>query len=247
LVQKALLLPENQLPNQTRAFLIERYMYTMTLGHITMGSESDEWVLNDAATLSPMIQTQPGSGGVHELFMLIPIVSVTARQLATEQSHGRVSENTLSDHRRLFLSIQSWQPYSDDAIHNLCGKLYQQALLVYLASTDDTKTEESSIYSSHVQEAFDTFISILEPIPPESTISTTLCWPLAIFGSCARSTEHRRFIRERLDLLSRVYSAQSVRDTKILLEKMWEENSGMASPLSFEYMMKREGTTVLFF
>ena len=71
LLQAALQLPESQLSRETRAFLIERYTYTMVLAHITMGPDSDQWVLDDTALLFPMMQNglsgYPGtmSGCVH--------------------------------------------------------------------------------------------------------------------------------------------------------------------------------------
>lgn len=219
----------------------------MTLAHITMGPESDEWVIDDSALLFPAIPTSPSSGCVHELFQLIPKVSIIARQWIIESQNGVVSDDTIIEHESLQFAVSSWLPGSDDEIHCLCGRLYQQALMVYLAASLTPEMETYSGYSGQVQDAFDNFIPLLESIPPDSSISTTLCWPLAIFGSCARTMEHRGAISERLDVLSSVYSAQSVRDTKTLLEKLWLENDPkLANPLSLERMMKEEGTTVLF-
>ncbi|KAH6974298.1 fungal-specific transcription factor domain-containing protein [Ilyonectria sp. MPI-CAGE-AT-0026] len=247
LLKKVLKLPDSQLGEATRAFLVERYAYTMTLAHITMGSESDEWVVDDSALLFPAIPTSPSSGCVHELFQLIPKVSIVARQWIAESQSGVVSDDTIIEHERLQFVVSSWLPGSDDEIHCLCGRLYQQALMVYLAASSASEMETYSGYSVQVQDAFGNFIPLLESIPPDSPISTTLCWPLAIFGSCARTMEHRRAISGRLDVLSNVYSAQSVRDTKKLLEKLWLENDPkLANPLSLERMMKEEGTTVLF-
>ncbi|VUC35487.1 unnamed protein product [Clonostachys rosea] len=243
LIQKALRLPETRLPKDTRAFLIERYMYTMTLAHITMGSESDEWVLNDSNVLYPMLQSSP----IHALFKLIPKVSVLSRQWAAESQMGSVSDSLLREKEELYTLVSSWEPDSREINYTLCGIVYQQALLVYLASIPEADQEALPRYPDTVQELFDTFLPFLMSTPPESPISTMLCWPLAIFGSCAVEGEHRRVIHERLQLLSQIYSAQSVRDTMILLEKMWAENSGPSSPLSFERIMKKEGMTVLFF
>ncbi|CAH0057597.1 unnamed protein product [Clonostachys solani] len=239
LIQKALRLPESQLPKDTRAFLIERYMYTMTLAHITMGSESDEWVLNDGNILYPMLESSP----IHALFKLIPRVSVLSRHWAAETQAGSVSDSLFREKEELYTLISSWEPNSREINYTLCGIVYQQALLVYLASIPEGNREALSGYPDTVQELFDTFLPFLMSTPPESPISTMLCWPLAIFGSCAGDGEHRRVIHERLQLLSQIYSAQSVRDTMILLEKMWAENPGPSSPLSFERIMKREGMT----
>lgn len=219
----------------------------MVLAHITMGSESDDWVLHDAATLFPMMRALASSGCVHELFQLIPRVSILARQLAMETQLGVVSDCVLSEYMALRAIVSSWQPDSDDEIHSLCGRLYQQALLVYLASSAQIQGEAAPAgYSEEVQDAFETFIPFLESVPPEASISTTLCWPLAIFGSCAQTDEHRAAIAHRLDVLSDVYSAPSVRDTKSLLEKLWC-GPHMANPSCLERVMKEEDMAVLFF
>ncbi|KAF7556932.1 hypothetical protein G7Z17_g1055 [Cylindrodendrum hubeiense] len=248
LLKKVLKLPDSQIGEETRSFLLERYAYTMTLAHITMGSESDQWVIDDSALLFPAIQTSPSSGCVHELFQLIPRVSIIARQWIAESRSGVVSDDTIIEHEMLQFTVASWLPESDDEIHCLCGRLYQQALLVYLASSSASYMDTRPGYTPQVQDAFDNFIPLIESIPPDSSISTTLCWPLAIFGSCARTIEHRGAISRRLGVLSSVYSAQSVRDTKTLLETLWKEDDPkLANPLSLERMMKEEGTTVLFF
>lgn len=228
----------------------------MILAHITMGADSDQWVLNDTALLFPMMQNAsnqyPGaiSGCVHELFYLIPKVSVLAREWRDGLRYGLDIEDLASQYMRLHTTIATWQPTSTDEVHVLCGRLYQQALLVYLASSfehEEEVLEQGHAYSAPVHQAFNDFMEFLGSIPLDSSISTTLCWPLAIFGSCARSAEHRNTIARRLDSLSETYAAQSVRDTKKLLELMWEEdNPRAANPLGFEDMMNRAKMTVLF-
>ncbi|KAJ0377641.1 hypothetical protein COL26b_004112, partial [Colletotrichum chrysophilum] len=68
-----------------------------------------------------------------------------------------------------------------------------------------------------------------------------MCWPLAIFGSFAKSTEQKNFISRRLEELSLMYATQSVRDTQRLLEMIWEQKDpDMESPLCFADFMKKE-------
>ncbi|CAM1504158.1 Fc.00g017490.m01.CDS01 [Cosmosporella sp. VM-42] len=255
LLHKALKLPENLLSRDTRAFLIERYTYTITLAHISMGSESDEWVLDDAETLFPMMQVEPpnvpgaiSQGGVHELFQLIPKVAVLARQHRAEKERGIAPIETTFKYLSLQHTISSWRPTGKDENHDhdLCGILYQQALVVYMAASFGDQGHESSGYCAPVQEAFDKFMPFLASIPLDAAIATTMCWPLAVFGTCARTLEHQQIIGDKLEALSIEYSSRSVRDTKLLLERIWDENNGWeASPLSLEDIMKKEGTTVL--
>lgn len=249
LLRKALRLPKHVLNQSIRAFLVERYTYTMTLAHISMGPESDEWVLKDAAMLFPMMQNEspevPGadadsiSGGVHELFQLIPMISVLARHWRAETHLGIRLGHTITELSELRSAVASWQPSRDEGVRSLCGRLYQNALLVYIAACFDDEADS-------VQKAFDAFTAFLASIPVDSPISTTMCWPLAVSGSCARTKAHRQVIAQKLDQLSTAYASQSVRDTKRLLERLWERGEVcMANPLGLEDMMKKERRTVL--
>ncbi|KAF3798174.1 Transcriptional activator protein UGA3 [Colletotrichum gloeosporioides] len=84
LLHEASSLSNSQLGPETRAFLKERCAYIMTLAHISMGQESDQWVQDDIPQLFPMSEAEPESqfmsGCVHQLFGLVPIVSVVARR-----------------------------------------------------------------------------------------------------------------------------------------------------------------------
>ena len=229
----------------------------MILAHTTLGAEVDDWVTEDSDMLFPLMRNTSSSFVcIHELFHLIPRVSILARQLATEKRLGLPTWRTLNEHSNLREVISGWEAtQNDDEIYQQCGKLYQQALLVYLASSledvsDSDGTGVSQQYSSQVQDAFDSFLAIIDTIPLDSSISTSLCWPLAIFGSCARSDAHREIIRHRLDSLSDVYSARGVSDARKLLEALWEKagcgkSNFKHNPLSLERVMRGSNTTVL--
>ncbi|RQM07481.1 hypothetical protein DH86_00002995, partial [Scytalidium sp. 3C] len=90
LLQTCLRLPESQLDEDTRTFIIERYAYTAALANITLGAESDDWILDDMSLLLPIMKNGLGnsssnmSGHIHELFQLIPTVSKLARKREAE-------------------------------------------------------------------------------------------------------------------------------------------------------------------
>ncbi|KAF4865664.1 hypothetical protein CGCSCA1_v013915 [Colletotrichum siamense] len=255
LLHKASSLSNSQLRPETRAFLRERYAYIMTLAHISMGQESDLWVQEDIAQIFPTSKAEPEShftsGCVHELFGLVPMVSVVARRTRNELRRGTGLVDATIECWRLRSIISSWQPRSDDEVYRLCGRLYQQTLLVYLESALESEPGGLSTHGSGLsltERTLEGFVRFLETVPVDSPISTSMCWPLAIFGSCARSTEHRSVISSRLEELSLTYATQSVRDTQRLLEMIWEQKDpDMASPLCFADLMKREDMTVLFF
>ncbi|KAL3294100.1 C6 transcription factor [Colletotrichum asianum] len=255
LLRHASSLSNSQLGPETRAFLRERYAYIMTLAHISMGPESDHWVQEDIAQLFPKSQAEPEnqlmSGCVHGLFGLVPMVSVVARRTRDELRRGMGLGEATIECWRLRSIISSWQPGSDDEVYSLCGRLYRQTLLVYLESALESEPGGLSTHGSGLsltERTLEGFVRFLETVPVDSPISTSMCWPLAIFGSCARSTEHRNIISRRLEELSLTYATQSVRDTQRLLEMIWEQKDpDMVSPLCFADFMKREDMTVLFF
>ncbi|KAH0431919.1 C6 transcription factor [Colletotrichum camelliae] len=239
LLHEASSLSNSQLGPRTRAFLKERYAYIMTLAHISMGQESDQWVQDDIAQLFPTSQAEPEihmiSGCVHELFGLVPMVSVVARRTRDELQQGIGLGEAVIECWRLRSIISAWRPRSDDEVYRLCGQLYQQTLLVYLESALESEPGHLSAHGSGLsltEKTLDGLIRFLGKVPVDSPIST----------------KHRNAISRRLEELSLMYATQSVRDTQRLLEMIWEqEDPDMASPLCFADVMKKEGMTVLFF
>jgi Fungal specific transcription factor domain len=254
LLHTALRLPSSQLSGATRVFLIERYAYLVTLGHGTMGTEADSWVLEDAALLFPILKAEQGPrsgmtlGCVHELFYFIPAVTILARNQQREALSGLHSWRTASEYRELSSVIEVWTPTSDDEAYNLCGLVYQQALLLYLKSSYQyspcfTDDEE---YSTEVCAMIDIFIPLLQSFDIESLIITTLMWPIAVFGACTKSPAHRDIFLQSLDSMSSVHAVTSVKETRKVLEILWSQKGYEASPLSIEAVMKDNDMVVLF-
>ncbi|RFU27346.1 hypothetical protein B7463_g9004, partial [Scytalidium lignicola] len=261
LLQSALRLPESQLDQETRAFLIERYAYTIVLANISMGEESDSWVLHDVAQLFPLMKSSYtgtlGSGTigcVHELCRLIPTVSSLAMKRQKEESLGIESWETISTFLSLYTTIKKWESVCTDEFYTLCGKIYQHTLLVYLASSFERYEQQAnndvfygSEYSPLVGLAFSNFIPLLDSVPVDSPMSSTLCWPLVVFGSCAKLAEHRELVRARLLAMSSVIGMGNARETCSLLDILWSSGDySQANPLSIEPIMKKEKMTVMF-
>jgi hypothetical protein len=261
LLQVALRLPESQLGRETRAFLIERYAYTIVLANISMGEESDSWVLDDVAQLFPLMKSSYagtlGSGTVgcvHELCQLIPTVSSLAKKRQKEESLGIESWQTISAYLSLYTTIMKWESTCTDELYTLCGKIYQHTLLVYLASSFERYEQRSnndvycsSEYSPLVALAFSNFIPLLDSVLVDSPMSSTLCWPLVVFGSCAKLAEHRELIRARLLAMSSVIGMGNAGETCNLLDVLWSSGDySQANPLSIEPIMKKEKKTVMF-
>lgn len=253
-------MPESQLDEDTRTFIIERYAYTAALANITLGAESDDWILDDMSLLLPIMKNGLGnsssnmSGHIHELFQLIPTVSKLARKREAEGLLQLESWDTISSFISLRTKILSWKSNVSDEVHSMCGRIYQQALHIHLTSSFERfdkslrdQLESIDSYSPTVKAAFDNFIPLLQSVPVESPMTTTLCWPLVVFGSCAKKLEHRDAIRSHLVAMSTKLALVHAQESSRLLEILWAKGDpSLAHPLSLEMIMKDENLTILF-
>lgn len=258
MVRQVLELPEGKLDRGIRMFLIERVSYMITLARVSMGRTTNQVILDDTAILFSAIHSTPAaeasvnSGCVHDLFLLIPRVSALAHRGFDEiLSGGQYAPETVIEYKNLLSSVWSWNPNSGDEIYNSCGRVYQQALLAYLGSVlhiaPPCQSASTAEHSSPTQDAFNCMAELLDSMALDAPIATTLCWPLAIFGACARTQDHQSFIDEKLTMLTETYASQSVRDTRSLLQKLWNlTRPRQYSPLELEQLMREENITILF-
>lgn len=258
MVRQVLELPEGKLDRGIRVFLIERVSYMITLAHVSMAETTDQSALDDTAVLFSTIPSIPiaegsvSSGCVHDLFRLIPRVSAVAHQGFDEiRSAGQFAPQTAIEYEDLIRSVLSWKPSSSDEIYNSCGRIYQQALLAYLGSVFDAALLPHFVftaeYSSTTRDALDCMTELLGSMALDAPIATTLCWPLAIFGACARTPAHQTFLDEKLSMLTKAYASQSISDTRSLLQRLWNSRRPRYySPLELEQLMREENITILF-
>lgn len=250
-------MPASQVDDETRAFIIEHFIYVAVLSDISLGVESYKWVLEDAMLLIPMISksehkaTGMFCGAAHDLFQLIPQVTVFSRKLIKEQDEStELSSETLSTYKSLRSSIITWRSTSSNEGFTISGKIYQQALLVYLEASM-SRIEQSGPISTTAaasrEEAIDTATTLLESLPLDTDIATTLCWPIAIIGSCATLPRHQQTITQRLKLMHCMLGFGNLSTTQRLLRTIWADNSsGRAGPWSIEPLMRKEGEIIAF-
>jgi hypothetical protein len=225
-----------------------------------MGEESDPWILDNVGQLFSLMSSNATTSGsrtlgcVHELCQLIPQVSSLAKKRQMEEDLGIQSWQTISSYLSLYATIEEWKSEYNDEIYALCGKIYQHTLLVYLASSFERYEQRSSsrVYSSDeysplVKLAFSNFMPLLESVPVDSPISSSLCWPLVVFGSCAKRPEHRELIRARLIAMSSIVGMGNAHETCSLLDALWSSGDyTQANPLCIEPIMKKEKMIVMF-
>ncbi|KAI1936227.1 hypothetical protein LOZ66_004684 [Ophidiomyces ophidiicola] len=183
-------------------------------------------------------------GCSYELFDMIPQVSALARrkrqkikEAQKQRSRGygsTVPEGGDTDEmacRILRSRILAWRPPPDARPDFVtCGLIYQQAILCYLdtAFSNPPLTAQSPL-PDFVLQRLDRFVVLLDQLPADAPISHTMCWPLAMFGSLSRRTDHRKLILDRLQAMWELLRLGNIRTTMNFLQKLWEDNQGDGS------------------
>lgn len=254
LLLSALQLPESELDESTRAVLIELYVYMSMTSNIVMEEDWAQMLQSDLPYLLPVKtqgDTSPGMlcGIAHDLFKLIPEVFILARRRDDEEKlRGTASWQTTSACISLHSIISRWKPDSLDEYTSAGGKLYQLALLVCLQpSRGPTSHEGRNEDRTITDETFDILTPLLATLPVDAPISTTICWPLAIIGSCTPNPQYQDIIRQRLQAMYEHLALDNLRGTLRLLEHIWATKSGALShPLKISLIMKEWKMNLIF-
>lgn len=257
LLFSALQLPSSRLDDEVRTFFVEIYSFLIVVSEISFGEDSNGWILEDASFLLPLISVKgrnPGfiCGSAHSLFQLIPQASALVRRRITEQTNlGSTSWETVSAFLSMRSTVQRWESQATNSADIICGKLYQQAILIYLETCfgafDTIGTVAFFEYSTAVQQAFETSMSLLESVPVDSAASTTFCWPLVVIGACAMTSQHQTTIYKRLMDISDHLGINHARRAAELLEIVWKKHhTSQRSPLILSQIMEEQSKAVYF-
>lgn len=124
----------------------------------------------------------------------------------------------------IYHDIVSFEPnatVNSETCH--AGYIFQQALLVYLltAMCPMSDTTTGSKHGDKIKSAVQAAIEHLGQIRPMSRINTSLCWPLAIIGSCTADHDIQSIIRLRLQSMIQTIALGNMEQTLILLEHIW--------------------------
>lgn len=231
LLQSVLETSRSQLSEHLRCFLVEYYIYAASTSIISIDCRvGPQFLLADdfEAHAKSLGADYVGSlcGCWLALLLLTPRIFNLGRRLLP---HGEVSPSVTAedfmDFTALDGAIRGWSPNPaarDDIA--LAGRIYQQSMLVYLhtALNGLPRSTSTSAHASAVREAMDRALELLAELPPTWRVNTSLCFPIAIIGSCVVSAEHREYLRSRLDVMFSVLGLGNIRKTAALLEKMWE-------------------------
>ncbi|KAL2821196.1 fungal-specific transcription factor domain-containing protein [Aspergillus granulosus] len=223
-------------------FLIEYYTYTAAVSMISMDARVSGQQLigyDVEQRANHLIATQyVGNlcGCWLELLLVIPRIFDLRRQWMLLLHDDEVQPMLTADDLVLFGCLQTqitqWTPYSS-ASHEarMAGLIFQQAVLVYLITAPGAPAEVTSglrqvLIESAVSEALDLF----RQLPATARVNSSLCWPIAVIGSCLSDTEQQDELRDRLTVMGKTFGLGNMHRTLLLLERMWEMSPCGAGP-----------------
>jgi hypothetical protein len=231
---------------------LETYSYLVSVVNITANTDSDYRTVifepytdalegyRDSRTYGAMMGCAQG------LFELIPSICKLGYRRIAEENNKKSSFETIALYKSLETKIQNWQPpqviIKDDCSVNeriTAAKLYQQALLVFL----HTNFYGSQISDPNLLSLIDASLEVLFPIvndlPEDTPIMSTLLWPCMIIGSCLRHPLHRMLLRHQM--LASPFNMLLVSKTVQILDWLWEDEG--FGPYGLGTVMKKHKIT----
>jgi len=241
-------------------FLKEYYTY---IAHITDLSIEVEAPTTDLDVLHFEPLTSHKSSGVllgcaFKLFELIPEMSSLARQqqelISTTLPSQILVDQIVQKRMEMQTRVATWQPPAhSDPDFALCGRIYQQAFLVYNKPIAlQYSSTEYTTQQAFVTHSIDNVISLLNVLPLKAPISATLVWPLAFLGTLAIETHQRQSIKKRLEQIWDILGLGNVRATIDFLTRYWADTglpSGSGSVVyhgHLEGLMEKYGLNISF-
>ncbi|KAH6962468.1 fungal-specific transcription factor domain-containing protein [Ilyonectria sp. MPI-CAGE-AT-0026] len=213
-------------------FLVEYYVYTATLSMVSIDVRvGHQLLLGDelkAHAEKLVSSSYVGSlcGCWLELLLQIPtILSIGRRFLAETEAARPIAADDFAVFANMHNSIESWSPPAaaqpDVA---LAGRIFQKAMIVYLYTTLQTLPGAADGRHRYtIQTAVDEALSCLAAMPPSARVNTSLCWPIAIVGSCVTAETQKEFLRNRLKFMFDAIGLGNIRQTAVLLDLVWDK------------------------
>lgn len=228
--------PSAQVSNQLRTFLIEYYVHTASTSMLSIDCcVGPQFLLADdfeahARTLGTGSYVGSLSGCWLDLLLLIPrIFNLGRRFLAEDGTALPITADDFVVFANLHSQIESWTPnplVGPDIA--LAGRIFREAVLVYLYTALNTLSlagSSTSMHVSAVDDAVGRALKYLAELEPTARVNTSLCFPIAVIGSCAYSPEQRHYLRARLGVMFSAIGLGNIRQTAVLLERVWESSN----------------------
>ena len=143
----------------------------------------------------------------------------------------------------LLTTVALWEPPgSSEETFQISGRIFQLALTVllveasYLCSAVKATSDESGESGSRtvrqpcasnlelqMKPLVAEFITLLERLPAQSWIVTTMCWPITVLGSYTTTERHRTAVRQYMLDMEAAFGFRNMTRARLLLEHIWSK------------------------
>jgi len=239
-------------------FLVEYYMHTAASSMI-----STDFHQSNHSLLSPHIEDAARTlvnrkyigqlcGCWLELLLLIPQVFQLGQSIMGETDGEQrrppstddiISFGFLQSQILAFFPSPIASPYSQ-----LAGIVFKQGVLLYLWSILGTP-QTSPAGSAHrdlMEGAIAEAITALSQFPASVRVNTSLCWPLAVIGCCTADPGVQEILRARLQTMIDTIGLGNMRETLVLLERVWSQPVEETSPWTLYKTMQDQQIWISF-
>ncbi|GJN74789.1 C6 transcription factor [Purpureocillium lilacinum] len=239
-------------------FLVEYYMHTAASSMI-----STDFHQSNHSLLSPHIEDAARTlvnrkyigqlcGCWLELLLLIPQVFQLGQSIMGETDGEQrrppstddiISFGFLQSQILAFFPSPIASPYS-----HLAGIVFKQGVLLYLWSILGTP-QTSPAGSAHrdlMEGAIAEAITALSQFPASVRVNTSLCWPLAVIGCCTADPGVQEILRARLQTMIDTIGLGNMRETLVLLERVWSQPVEETSPWTLYKTMQDQQIWISF-
>lgn len=240
-----------RLPKDLRDFLVEYYIYTSTssiISHDPQASLHDllcDQLLQEGQHLADSGYIGSLCGCWLELLLFIPRIFKLRQHWIT-----RGIQNTTPDLVVEFSNIQSQLTQWEPKLHvtspvALAGQLFRQSMLLYLHTIlGKPSLGWENAHAATIQVAVTSALLCLEQLEATNQINTSLCWPIAVVGSCALCPQQRQSISNRLGVMAEAIGLGNITKTLEVLECMWLQEK--AGPWEIFTTMEEAGIWISF-
>lgn len=239
-----------------KKFIIEYYVYTVTISMISASPAS-----RNAPLLNPTLELEAhnlvASGYIGQLcgcwlqlLLLIPRIFEFGRRAiggAVDVDSPFPSPDDFIAFATLRAEILSYTPNPEATKEViLCGYMFQQALYLYLLTVFRNESTSGGLQRTSIDNAVSEAFSYLEQLPPTARINTSLCWVLAVVGSCTLDESRRDQLRRRLECMFQTIGLGNISSTLTLLEHIWTRPKSEQNPWAICRVMQEQEIWISF-
>ncbi|EEU37255.1 uncharacterized protein NECHADRAFT_37042 [Fusarium vanettenii 77-13-4] len=238
LVKDLVLRHRHLLPEGLHAFVIEYYVYTAIISMISMDpSASTGHLLAPELEYEAHFLVESGyvgqlCGSWLSLLLLIPrIFDFGRRRVAADVQPSFPTADDFLNFSSLHAEITSFTPSPlVDSEVATCSYIFQQAVHLYLLTAFGVGDSGQVTQQLSLENALVAAFLYLEQLPASARINTSMCWALAVIGSCTADDERRDVLRQRLNTMFVTIGLGNISSTLSLLEHIWARPREEQSP-----------------